>query len=147
MKVILQKDVKGMGRAFDVVEAKDGHALNFLIPRKLAIAATPAALANAETRKKQKKDSAALEAGLLAQNIASLADARIVIRAKANERGHLYNAVGESEVRSAATAQARVELPEGVIQIEKPFKELGTFTIPVSSGAIFGTFSVTIEAE
>ena len=147
MKVILQKDVKGMGRANEVLEVSGGHALNFLLPKKLAIIATPSAIASAELRQKQKKDSAALEAGLLTQNIASLAEARIVIRAKANEKGNLYDAVGESEVRSAITEQARVELPEGVIRIEKPFKALGTFDIPVSSGDVFGKFSITIEAE
>jgi large subunit ribosomal protein L9 len=147
MKIILLKDVKNMGRANDVKEVSDGHALNFLLPRKLAVIATPATLAQAEQRTKQKKDSVALDAKLLAQNIASLAEARIVIRAKANEKGHLYNAVGESEVIEAAKAQARIDIPEGIMQIKKPFKELGTFDIPVSSGEVFGKFSITIEAE
>src|SRR3989344_1807070 len=102
MKVILTKDVKGVGRAHAEVAAADGYALNYLIPKKLAVAATPAAKQEAEMRRKQVGDRAALDTALLAQNIASLVEARIVIKVKANEKGHLYDAVGESDIRNAA---------------------------------------------
>lgn len=147
MKVILQRDVKDMGRTHDVVEAKDGFALNFLIPKKLAIPATPSALKEAEFRQKQVKERKTLDAKLLAQNIAALAEARIVIKAKANEKGHLYDAVGETEIVNAAKESARIDLPEDAIKLEKPIKELGTFNIPVSAGETFGSFSITVEAE
>jgi len=141
------KDVKGVGRAHDVVEAADGHALNYLIPKKFAIAATATATVQAELRRKQMADRSSLDTALLAQNIASLADARIVLTAKANEKGHLYDAVGESDIRAAAKEQAHIDLPEDAIKLEKPLKELGTFDIPVSAGDVFGKFSITIEAE
>lgn len=147
MKVILIKDVKDVGRAHEEIEASDGYALNFLIPKKLAIAATTVARKEAETRRKQVTDRSALDATLLAQNIASLVTANIVIRAKANEKNHLYDAVGEPEIILAAKEQAHIDLPEGVIKLEKPIKELGTFDIPVSAGETFGKFSITIEAE
>ncbi len=146
MKVILLKDVKGIGRAHDEVEAKDGHALNYLIPSRLAIAATPSAKKQADARRKQSKDRRERDAKLLAQNIATLSDARIVVKAKANEKGHLYDAVGQREIVAVAKA-AHVELTEDAIKIEKPFKELGTFDVPVSAGETFGKFSITIEAE
>ncbi len=147
MKVILIKDVKDMGRAHEAVEVSDGHALNYLIPKRLAVAATPAALAEAGTRMKRAGERRELDSKLLSQNLAALSDAHIVIKAKANEKGHLYDAVGEEEIRAAAKEQARVELPEGVIRLEKPFKELGAFDVPVSAGKDFGKFSLTIEAE
>lgn len=147
MKVILTRDVKGVGRAHDVVVAADGYALNFLIPKKLAIPATGTAMKEAETRRKLMQDRSALDAALLAQSLASLAETRIVIKVKANEKGHLYDAVGESDIRHAAKEQARIELPEGVIKLEKPFKELGTFDVPIAAGEVFGKFSISIEAE
>lgn len=147
MKIILIKDVKGIGRAHEEVEAKDGYALNFLIPKKLAIPATVVAKMEAETRRKQTIGRTEFNTQLLTQNIASLADAKIVITAKANEKGHLYNAIGESEISKAAKEQASIDLPEEAIKIEKPFKELGTFTVPVSAGEAFGEFSITIQAE
>ena len=147
MKVILLKDVKGIGRAHETVEAKDGHALNFLIPQKFAVAATLGARVAAESRLKQVSGRKELDKALLAQNIAALAEARIVITAKANEKGHLYNAIGEREIAQAAKEQTRIDLPEEVIKLDKPFKEVGTFDVPVSAGETFGKFSITIEAE
>jgi len=147
MKVILIKDVKGMGRAHEEVMVADGYALNYLIPGKFAIAATTVAKQEAESRRKQVVDRGALDAALLLQNIAALAEARIVIKMKANEKGHLYDAVGEPEIAKAAKEQAHIDLPEDAIKLEKPIKELGTFDIPVAAAETFGKFSITIEAE
>ena len=66
---------------------------------------------------------------------------------KANEKGHLYDAVGEADISKAVKEQARIDLPEDVIKLEKPIKELGTFDVPVASSDTFGKFSITIEAE
>lgn len=147
MKVILIKDVKGVGRVHDAVEAKDGHALNYLIPKKLAIPATPTAMKEAELRRKQAEDRAKINSELLTQNISILAEARVVIKVKANEKGHLYDAVGESDISKAVKEQARIDIPEDAIKLEKPIKELGTFDIPIATADTFGKFSITIEAE
>ena len=147
MKVIILKDIKGVGRKHETIETSDGHALNYLIPGKFAIAATPSAMKEAEQRRKQVTDRAALDTALLAQNIATLAETRIVIKAKANEKGHLYDAVGEPEIRQAAKEQARIDLSDDAIKLEKPIKELGTFDVPVAVGEVFGKFSIIIEAE
>lgn len=147
MKVILLKDVKGIGHAHEVIETKDGHALNYLIPKKLAIPATEVAIKEAELRRKQATDRGELDAALLTQNISALAEARIIIKVKANEKGHLYDAVGESDIAKAAKEQAHIDLPEDAIKLEKPIKELGTFDIPVATADTFGKFSITIEAE
>ena len=147
MKVILLKDVKGMGRVHDTVEIKDGYALNYLIPKKLAIPATASATKEAGVRQKQAEGKREMDAKLLAQNLTALADARVVIRAKANEKEHLYDAIDESEIIKAVKNSANIDLPEGSIKLEKPIKELGTFDVPVSVHELFGTFKITIEAE
>jgi large subunit ribosomal protein L9 len=147
MKVILIKDVKGMGRAHEEITTSDGYALNYLIPKKLAISATDISRKEAQTRIKQTVDRVELDATLLTQNIASLAEARIVFKKKANEKGHLYDAVDAKEISVLVKEQTRIDLPEDVIKLEKPFKELGTFDVPVSSAHAFGKFSITIEAE
>jgi large subunit ribosomal protein L9 len=147
MKVVLLRDVRGIGRAHETVEASDGHALNYLIPQKLAVAATAAATLQAESRMKKAGERRELDHVLLEQNLASLAEARIVIRTKANEKGHLYDAVGASEISAAAKEQAHVDVPADVIKLDKPIKELGTFDVSVAAGTLFGKFSVTVEAE
>ena len=147
MKVILTKDTKDMGRAYDTINVSDGHGLNFLIPKKMAIPATPAAIKEAELRKRQMAAKHEIDTKLLTENLNTLSEKRIVIKMKVNEKGHLYDAVGEPEIRTAVQEQARIELPEGVIRLEKPIKEVGTFDVPVSAGKDFGKFSIIVEAE
>jgi large subunit ribosomal protein L9 len=147
MKVILTKDVKGVGRAHEAVITADGYALNYLIPNRLAVVASVSGLKEAAVRATKVGERKELDAHLLAQNLASLAEARIVIKMKANEKGHLYDAVGKGEIVAAAKESARIDLPEDAIKLEKPIKELGTFEIPVAAGENFGSFSITIEAE
>lgn len=141
MKVVLLKDVKNMGRAHTAIEVSDGHALNFLIPNKLAVPATASSLKLAEQRVKQVVDRKELDMKLVSDRLAQLADEKVTIVKKANEQGHLYDGVDAREIGEAA------QLPEEVIRIEKPFKELGTHEIPVSFGDQFGKFEVDIVAE
>src|SRR5262245_60619038 len=102
MKVVMMKHVKGTGSANAVVEVKDGHALNFLIPRKLAVAATPAALKQAELRQKQASEKRELDAKLIGERLAALAEEKIEFIKKANEQGHLYDAVDAKEIAEKA---------------------------------------------
>ncbi len=141
MKVVLIRDVKDMGRANEVVETSDGHALNFLIPKKMAIVATPSAVKAAQTRKKAVVDRKELDVKLVSERVAALAEETITITNKANEQGHLYDAVDAAEIAAAAN------LPEEAIRLEKPFKDLGTFDVPVAAGEQFGKISISIVAE
>lgn len=141
MKVVLLKDVKNMGRAHTAIEVSDGHALNFLIPNKLAVPATASSLKLAEQRVKQVVDRKELDMKLVSDRLAQLADEKVTIVKKANEQGHLYDGVDAKEIGEAA------QLPEEVIRIEKPFKELGTHEVPVAFGDQFGKFAVEIVAE
>ncbi len=141
MKVVLLKDVKNTGRAGAVIECSDGHAQNFLIPRGLAALATPANLKQAELRIKQEGERKALDVKLIQDRLGALAEEKLVILKKANEKGHLYDAVDAGDIAKAT------ELPESAISIEKPFKEVGTFEVPVSLGESFGKLTITVEAE
>ena len=141
MKVVLIKDVKNMGRAGAVVEVSDGHAINFLIPRKFGVPATATNLKQAETKQKQFDERKAVDSALIAETIAKLAEGRTVITKKANEKNHLYDAVDAAEIAAATN------LPADAIKLEKPIKEVGEFDVPVSMGENFGTIKIAIEAE
>ncbi len=147
MKIVLIKDVKNVGRAHDVLTLSDGYALNYLIPQKLAVAATPGALKEATLRVAEKKEQGELDAALLTQNIAALADAHIVAKVKANEKGHLYDALNASDIVALVKSEARIDLLAETIKLEKPIKEIGTHTIALSHGEVFGSFPLTVEAE
>lgn len=141
MKVVLLKDVKNMGKAGTVHDVAHGHALNLLIPRGQAIQATPAAIKKAEGAAAQQQAHHAVSEALITERMAVLAEEKTVITKKANEQGHLYDAVDAKDIADAA------QLPVETIRLEKPLKETGTFTIPVSHGKDFGSIAITIEAE
>jgi large subunit ribosomal protein L9 len=141
MKVILTRDVKDTGRAHDTVTVSDGFALNFLIPKRMAVPATMGNSKQADNRKKASVAQRALDAELVRERLTALSEGSVVIKKKVNEKGHLYDGVDAAEIAAAAM------LPEEVISIEKPFKEIGTFEIPVVYGENFGKISITIEGE
>lgn len=141
MKVVLLKDVKNVGRAGAIVDCSDGHALNMLFPRGMAAPATQANVKQAELRAQQAIDRKELDVKLIEARLAVLSEERTVITKKANEKGHLYDAVDAREIAKAA------ELPVEVIILEKPIKELGEFEIPVSMGENFGKMTIVIAAE
>ncbi len=141
MKVVLLKDVKGTGRAHTAVEVKDGHALNLLIPRGLAVAATPTALKQSQAKAAKADEQRMLSAKLIEERLAALSEEKVVFTKKANEKGHLYDALDAAEIAEGA------KLPEDAIRIERPFKELGTHEVPVAYGENFGKFSIEIVAE
>lgn len=141
MKVVLLKDVRKIGRAHDVVDVADGHALNHLIPAKVAVRATPAALKSADTHRAKVDEKRQMETALIKETIAHLADGHLTITRKVNEQGHLYESVTARDIAEVA------KLPEDVISLEKPIKEIGRFEVPVSHTEDFGVIVVEVVAE
>jgi large subunit ribosomal protein L9 len=141
MKVVLLKDIKGTGRAHTAVDVKDGHAINFLIPRRLAVPATAAVLKNAETRAAKAEEARVVSAKLIEERLAALAEERVVVKKKVTDKGSLYDGVDAKELAEL------VQIPVDAIDLEKPIKETGTFEIPVAFGEQFGKFTLVVEAE
>ncbi len=141
MKVVLLKDVKNMGPAGTVHEVSDGHALNLLIPRKMAVLATAGAMKRAESVAAEADAKREVAKKLIEERIAALAEERLVIRKKANDQGHLYDAVDAKDIAEAA------QLPADAVSLEKPFKEVGEHEVPVSYDGDFGSIHIVIEAE
>ena len=131
MEVILKQDVKGTGKAGQVVKVSDGYARNKLIPGGLAVEATPAnkKAIEREKAKAQEKYEADKAAALdLAQQ---LADKIIVVKTKVGENGRLFGAITSKEIASAITEQTGVEVDRRKIVLDKPIKETGVETIEI----------------
>lgn len=141
MKVVLTKDVKNTGRANEVVEVADGFALNFLIPKKMALVATPSATKVAEGRKTASDSVRAGRAQAVADRLQALASEKVTITKKANEQGHLFEAVTAAEIAAAAN------VPEDAILLDRPIKEVGAHEIQVSFGDDTGAFTLEVVAE
>src|SRR3989344_5925012 len=130
MKVIFLKDVPRVGRKYDVKEMSDGYATNFLLPRKLAEPATPKAIAELEKKKKSIEIEREVQENLLLKNLEAIKGKAIVIKAKADEKGHLFAQVHKKEIIEAMQAQNHAAIGEEFINLEKPIKETGEHEIP-----------------
>ena len=148
MKVILQQDVKGQGKKGQMIEASDGYARNFLLPRKLAV---PATAENINTMKMQEKAKKAQEAAekAEAQAIAEkLSGLTVKVVAKGGNGGRLFGAVTSKEISDALKAQHNIDIAKTKIVQEEPIKAFGGYKLMVKLGyEITGTLSVMVVEE
>ena len=93
MKVIFLQDVPRVGKRHDIKEVNDGYAMNFLFARKLAEPATPKAIAELEKRKKNIEIEREVQEDLLMKNLEEIKDKVLNMKAKADEKGHLFSGI------------------------------------------------------
>ena len=130
MEVILLKHLETLGRRGDVVRVKPGYARNFLLPRRLAMPATPGAkrLVAQEARKFAVLDERARgEAEAMAQR---LAEVELQIAVRADDDGKLYGSVSATDVAKQLLEKG-VELDRRRIVVEPPIKALGSYDVQV----------------
>lgn len=126
MKVILNKDVKDVGKAGALVDVSEGYARNFLFPRKIATEATPSALKQWEEQKKaEQRREDRLKAA--AEDLAKVLEvAKVVVTAKSGEGGRLYGTITAKEIAQAIQKQTGHEVDKRKIDLADPIKALGT---------------------
>ena len=131
MEVILKQDVKGTGKAGQVVKVSDGYARNKLIPGGLAVEATPAnrkAIEREKAKAKEKYEADKAAALDLAQR---LADKIVVVKTKVGDNGRLFGAITSKEIAAAISEQTGEEVDRRKIILDKPIKETGVETIEI----------------
>src|SRR3989339_1576686 len=131
MRVIFLQDVVRVGKRHDIKEVNDGYAMNFLFPRKLAEPATPKAIVELEKRMKNIAIEREVQMGLLMKNLEEIKGKVLVIKAKADEKGHLFSGIHAKEIVEAMKNEHRADINEEFIVLEKPIKEIGEFDIPI----------------
>ena len=148
MKVILQQDVKGQGKKGQLIEASDGYARNFLIPRKLAV---PATAENLNTMKQQEKAKKAQEAAEKAEAEAlseKLKTSVVKLTAKAGTGGRLFGAVTSKEISDGLKAQYGLDVGKSKIVQEEPIKAFGTYELKCKLGyEVTGAIYVVVAEE
>jgi large subunit ribosomal protein L9 len=147
MKVILMTDVPALGHRGETRDVANGYARNFLLPRKLAVPATPANLKNVEHLKRQraKEEHRALEA---AKATATRIDAlTLAVTARASEDGRLYGSVSAQDVVEFLEKH-QVPVEKRRVQLEEPIKALGEYKVPVRlHGDVTASLTVSVAAE
>lgn len=131
MKVILQQEVKKLGKKGDIIEVSEGYARNYLLVQKLAIPATASNINNANQQKaseERKQQRAIDEANLLA---AQMSKVEVTIGVKMGEGGKLFGSVSGKDIADALSAQHKIELDKRKIDLKEPIKTLGTYPVSI----------------
>lgn len=148
MKVILQQDVRGQGKKGQLVEVSEGYARNFLLPRKLAIAATTDAINTMNLKEKARKaEEARLKAE--AQAIAEqLKNSMVKLTAKAGNGGKLFGAVTTKEISDGLKEQFDIDIPKQKLVLSDPIKAFGSYQVKAKLGfEVSGTVYVSVYEE
>jgi len=134
MKLILNSDVKSLGRKGDVVDVAKGYARNYLLPKKLAIVATANNLKFAEKLQEKRAMQAQANDELAELIKAALADAKIVISQNTTDEGTLYAAVNDEQIVDAIETFSGFRLETEQVVTENQVKEIGLHTISIVLG-------------
>ena len=144
MKLILNSDVKSLGRKGDVVDVAKGYARNYLLPKKLAVVANSSNLKFAEALR-EKREIQAVANNELAESIkTALADAKIVISQNTTDEGTLYAAVSNEQIVDAIETFSGFRLEAEQIEVENQVKEIGLHSISIVLGSD-AKFETTLE--
>lgn len=144
MRVVLRRDVDGVGRRGDIVDVAGGFARNFLFPGGRAIAATEGMEHQAASMRRARDQRNARDREAAMAKARVLAGATVRITARAGGKGKLFGSVSASDIAAAAREQKGVELDRHQVALAEPIKTVGTHEVPVHLFEDVGT-AVMVE--
>ena len=134
MKVILTQDVKGKGKKGQMIEVSDGYARNFMLPKKLAIEATPDAVNTMRMNDKATAERIAREKAEALATSKKIRELTVVVTAKGGGNGRLFGAVTTQEIAAALEKQSGIKLDKRKIVLNENIKNVGTYTATCKLG-------------
>lgn len=147
MKVYLLKDVQNVGMAGEMIKVKEGYALNFLIPKNLAVKITPENEKYYQQNLRQvekRKEVIASKTSMLAEKIRTLT---VTLKKKMHDDGKLYGAVSQTEI-AELLAQEGLSVAKSQVVINKAIKQKGTFDVIIKlTSQLQPTLMVKIVSE
>lgn len=148
MKVILQKDLKGKGKAGDVVKVNDGYARNMLLPKGIAIEATKENLRILKLQQEQAAEEEA-EAKEAAKKLAEkLEKEKVIVETKSGEGGKLFGSITAKDIAEAVSKTIGEDIDKKKIDLKNPIKSLGNFDIDVKLyKEVKGTIHVEVKEQ
>ena len=145
MKVILLQDVKGKGKKGQLLEVSDGYARNFMLPKKLAIEATPDAINTMRMNDKATQERIAREKAEALAVSKKLREMTVTVTAKGGGNGRLFGSVTNAEIADALAKQG-IKLDKRKIVLNETIKNVGTYTATCKLGyEISAPLTVKIE--
>ena len=147
MKVILQQDVRGQGKKGELIDAAEGYARNYLLPRKLAVPATPDAINTMKLKDAARRKEEAANRAAAVETADKLRGKTVRVAAKGGAGGKLFGAVTGKEIAEALRAQLGVEVAKQQLALE-PIKTFGAHEVKAKLGyEVSANFSVEVAEE
>lgn len=146
-QAILLKDVENLGAAGEAVDVSPGYLRNYLVPRKLAQAATQASLEEAQRRREAAEKAAQEALDRAEQTAALLSKTVLTINHRAGEDGKLYGSVTSAEIADAISEARGLKVDRRKIQLQEPIREIGTYMVEVELPGGASASVKTIVAE
>ena len=147
MKVILLQDVRGKGKKGQLLEVSDGYARNYMLPRKIAMEATPDAINTMRMNDKAQQERQTRERAEAVELAKKMKTMTLTVLAKGGGAGRLFGSVTNQEIADALQAQG-ITLDKRKIVIDEPIKTVGTYTIRCKLGyEIVGELTVQIQEK
>ena len=146
MKVILTQDVKDLGKKDSMVDVSDGHARNYLFPRKLAIQANAGNMNIMKQKNAAEKDKKNKEISAANELVSKLAEITVTLKAKGGENGKLFGSITNKEISETLSEQFKLDIDKKKIHLEDHIKTVGTFEVDVKVyPEIVGKLKVVVE--
>lgn len=131
MKVVLNQDVKGVGKKLQIVNVSEGYARNFLLPKKLAVVADNKNLNEAQGKIDAQKYKKQTELQKANEDKKKIEGGFIEFRHKVGEGSRLYGSVTEKDIAEKVKEKFNIEVNKKKITIDDPIKNLGTYTVSI----------------
>jgi large subunit ribosomal protein L9 len=148
MKVFLTKDVPGVGEANQVVDVSDGHARNYLLPRKLAVRATDGQIKIAQQHAENQKRRVERERERAQQLANKLEQTSVSFKVKAGETGRLYGSITSSDIAEQLSSVVGNEFDKRWIMMDRPIRDVGEHVIDLKlEGGVRGHVKVIVESS
>lgn len=142
MVVILLKDVKGTGKAGEVVKVSDGYARNLLLPKGLAKEATEGNVRNLEKQKAIAAEKLEAQKEAAKKQAEEISKITVVIKSKGGENGKLFGSITSKDIAEALEKQEKIKIDKKKIELASPIKQTGDTQVTVK---LFPEVSATLK--
>ena len=144
MIVILKRDVKGTGKAGDVVKVSDGYARNMLLPKGLAEEATKNNVHTLEKAKEKREEEEKQARAAAEKQAEEMKNMHVVIQTKAGEGGKLFGSITTKDISDALKEQYKLSIDKRKIVLDQPIKEVGVKRVKIK---VYPEVTATIAVE
>ena len=146
MRVILRREVKGVGKAGDVKDVADGYALNFLLPRRLAVRASEGALKDVERRRESVQTRRERERADMREVAKRIEQTTLTFALRGGAQGRVFGSVTNRDIAEALAAR-RIVVERAQVRLAEPLRELGTHAVEIRLlSDVRARLTVTVES-